>query len=162
MSRSCYSDEFGDEFPGQLELYRANVERSMRSRAGQQRLIEMRDALLTMTVKELVSDSFVSDTGACCGLGSWAIAKCDGDVTAAKGMVPTDGDDHDTFEALSKHGWPKLVVFEMIYENDESSRWRSKNFTPAMRYDHVLHMLNRWIVTTDALQSTPERSDIHG
>lgn len=37
MSRSSYSDDFGEDFPNQLELYRANVARSMRGRAGQER-----------------------------------------------------------------------------------------------------------------------------
>ncbi len=38
MSRSCYSDDYGDEFPGQLALFRANVDRSIASKAGQARL----------------------------------------------------------------------------------------------------------------------------
>ena len=73
MSRSCYSDDYGDEFPGQVDLFRANVRRSMRSKAGQARLVELRDALLALPVKELEAETFAAgtrETPKVCALGA--------------------------------------------------------------------------------------------
>ena len=138
MSRSCYSDDYGDDFPGQLNLYRANVERSIRSKAGQARLRELRDALLALPVKALEANTFADgtvDAPKVCALGAWALART-GDPQSAHKMVPTDADDHDTYDALKSHGWPKLVVLESIFVNDEGNYWRSE--TPEQRYARVL------------------------
>lgn len=140
MSRSCYSDDYGDDFPGQLNLYRANVRRSIRSKAGQARLRELRDALLALPVKELEAEIFAEETAKgprVCALGAWALMKT-GDVQAAHDMVPRDADDMETFDALQEHGWPKLVVFEAIYQNDEGRYYVQ---TPAQRYDYML----KWV-----------------
>ena len=59
MSRSHYSDDFGEDFPGQHELYRANVDRSMASRAGRARLAELLEALDRMPIKALHADVFI-------------------------------------------------------------------------------------------------------
>lgn len=141
MSRSCYSDEYGDEFPGQINLFRANVERSIRSRDGQARLRELRDALLALPVKELQPEIFAegaANSPRVCALGAWALAKCGGDVEQAHAMVPSDADDYETWDALQSHGWPKLVVLEAVYMNDEA--WFG-NVTPAERYKRVL----KWV-----------------
>jgi len=124
MSRSSYSDDYGDDFPGQLGLFRANVRRSIRSARGQARLRELRDALLAMPVKELDSDVFVegeASNPAVCALGQWALTKAGGDVESAKEMAGHDPEcDESTAEALAEHGWPRLVVLETIYENDDT------------------------------------------
>lgn len=142
MSRSCYSDDYGDEFPGQLELYRANVQRSLRSKAGQARLRELRDALVTMPTKELHAEIFAEQGASSvrvCALGAWALAKCGGDVEKARAMVPADADDHETYDALKAHGWPRLVVLDAVYMNDEACAWKPES--PAQRYIDVL----RWV-----------------
>ena len=147
MSRSCYSDDFGDDFPGQMELYRANVERSIRGAFGQQRLKELRDALRALPVKELQADIFATGSNEApqvCALGAWALAKCGGDVEKAREMVRSDDDDHDTAEALKSHGWPRLVVFDTIYQNDQE--W-SRFETPARRYERVLAWVESQILT---------------
>lgn len=121
MSRSCYSDDYGDEYPGQLELFRANVERSIRGRAGQARLRELREALLALPVKELEAEMFAGgapEKPRVCALGAWALAKAGGDVERAADMVPGDADDYDTARALGPSGWPRLVVLDAIYVND--------------------------------------------
>lgn len=138
MSRSCYSDDYGDEFPGQIELFRANVDRSMRGYFGQARLRELRDALLALPIKELEADIFAEGTNEAprvCALGAWALAKT-GDINAAHAMVPSDADDYDTWAALQSHGWPKLVVLDTVFQNDAGHYSRSE--TPAQRYTRVL------------------------
>jgi hypothetical protein len=144
MSRSCYSDDFGDEFPGQLNLFRANVERSIKSKAGQARLIELRDALLALETKRLEAGIFAepsNDGPRVCGLGAWALAKCGGDAEKAHVMVPRDADDLDTYDALKRHGWPRLVVMEAVYVNDEGGYFY-RHETPEQRYSRVLKWVN--------------------
>ena len=167
MSRSCYSDDYGDDFPGQLALYRGNVARSIRSKAGQARLRELRDALLALPIKELHQNIFVTGSNErpqVCALGAWALAKCGGDATAAAGMVPADADDQETHSALARHGWPKLVVYDAVFENDDDRRIydtvegplrypgdygplrRAREETPSERYARVLRWVEEQIV----------------
>jgi hypothetical protein len=133
---------------------------SLRSKAGQARLRELRDALLALPVKELHAETFADGTNEApqvCALGAWAWWKKQGDIAAAREMVPADADDAETFDALAPMGWPKLVVFDAIYWNDETryvyetfegpSRWPTfshdgvrygREETPAERYARVL------------------------
>jgi hypothetical protein len=145
MSRSCYSDDYGDDFPGQLALYRANVSRSIKSRTGQARLRELRDALLALPTKALEAETFAEGAGEAprvCALGAWALAKC-GDIEQAHAMVPSDADDHETADLFESHGWPRLVVLDAIYMNDEGGDYKE---TPAERYARVLGWVERQIV----------------
>jgi hypothetical protein len=142
MSRSSYSDDYGDDFPGQINLFRANVDRSIKSRNGQARLLELRAALVAMPVKELEAEIFAEgsqESPRVCGLGAWALARCGGDVEKAHGMVPRDADDTETSDVLRSFGWPKLLVYEAIYQNDEGS-WRVE--TPVDRYRRMLAWVN--------------------
>ena len=169
MSRTSYTDDYGDDFPGQINLFRANVRRSMRSRAGQQRLRELRDALLALPEKELYPQVFVEgprESPAVCALGAWALKKADGDADAASSMVDADPDygwDVEAADQLAPHGWPKLVVLETVYQNDEEcgvrevihgpatrhGSWpvvRFRDETPAERYARVLRWVESHIV----------------
>jgi hypothetical protein len=114
VSRSCYSDDYGDDFPGQLELYRANVARSIAGARGQARLRELRDALLAMPEKKLAAALFAPPSGEACALGAWAKRH----VQDADAVAHFDGDDNDTAELLKGYGWPRLVVMDLVYEND--------------------------------------------
>jgi hypothetical protein len=147
MSRSNYTDDYGDDFPGQLALYRANVKRSMRSRAGQARLRELRDALLALPVKALEYETFVDPFATephVCALGAWALAKTGNAIEAAK-LVGEGADDDVTAEALGPLGWPHLVVRDIIYLNDEASY---NVETPAQRYTRMLGWVSSQIVET--------------
>lgn len=148
MSRSSYSDDFGEDFPNQLELYRANVARSMRGRAGQARLRELRDALLALPVKELHESVFARGTAEhpqVCALGAWALRRAGGDPVSAAALVPSDADDGDTAHELAPLGWPDLVVRDIIYENDLGG-YRNALETPAERYTRVLAWVESQIV----------------
>jgi hypothetical protein len=179
MSRSCYSDDYGGDFPGQMELYRANVERSMRGKVGQARLRELRDALLALPVKELQAETFAGGTREApqvCALGAWALAKCNGDPDEAARMVPGDADDRETYRCLRAHDWPKLVVLDAVFVNDDTHyrydsvegpaqspyayygngtpvRYR-RDETPAERYQRVLAWVEK--------QLTPPEVPSHG
>lgn len=147
MSRSCYTDDYGDDHPGILNLFRANVRRSIQSRAGQARLCELRAALLALPVKALEADIFAegsNDVPRVCALGAWALAHADGNVQQAHALVPRDADDHETHAGLKAYGWPRLVVLETVYQNDDGDVWRAE--TPEQRYARVLRWVEREIV----------------
>lgn len=114
MSRSGYRDDYGDDYPGQLELYRANVARSIRGKAGQARLRELREALLALPEKRLADDLFAPATGEACALGVWAKRH----MPDAEAVQKFDGDDDDTARLLKPFGWPNLVVRDLVYIND--------------------------------------------
>lgn len=139
MSRTHYSDDYGEDFSGQLELYRANVDRSMSSARGRVMLREILGALDAMPVRELYADVFVEtrDTpeaddrqtmapkGAACGLGAWAIDKLGPDRASALFADPVPSS-VEIAARLKVLGWPALVVHEIVYENDhEDHRWRN-------------------------------------
>ena len=146
MSRSSYTDDYGEDYPGQLELYRANVERSMRGKAGQARLRELRDALLALPVKELHDGIFAAGTPekpAVCALGAWALKRAGGDPAKAAEMAgPSPEEDTETAAALAAHGWPRLVVMDTIFMNDDVGRHE----TPAERYARVLAWVESQII----------------
>ena len=146
MSRSSYSEDFGDEFPGQIDLFRANVRRSFRSKIGQQRLRELHAALLALPKKELYPNIFVEaheDGPHVCALGAWMLAKCDGDVTRASSVISKrwEIDDEEILQALQTFAnWPKLVVYDTVWENDEGSAYWIKE-SPAARYERIV----KWV-----------------
>lgn len=181
MSRSSYSDDFGEDFPGQLELYRANVERSMRGKAGQARLRELREALLALSVQELHDGIFAAGTAdkpAVCALGAWALHQAGGDpAKAAPFAGPSPDEDEATADALGAHGWPRLVVLDTIFQNDHDyyvyetfegppTRWQTYDWpmrrgrpeTPAERYTRVLAWVESQIVEPPAERRTQRRA----
>jgi hypothetical protein len=138
MSRSNYSDECGH-----MELYRGNVERSIKSRRGQERLRELKEALLALPAKALQADVFVGlAPGEVCALGAWALAHA-ANTEEAAAMVPRDADDFVMARALEGRGWPKLLVWEAVYINDEAN-WGEE--TPEHRYARILAWVEENIV----------------
>lgn len=146
MSRSHYSDDYGDDFPGQTDLYWANVDRAFFSRAGRAKLAELLATLDAMPVRELYPDIFVetrerpavdpwphlapdddaraeiAPKGAVCALGAWA-ASALGPEKAAALFASPEPDSIAMGEALARLGWPKLVVHEIVFENDDQERY---------------------------------------
>jgi hypothetical protein len=66
MSRSGYSD---DDEDGTLGLYRANVDRTIKGKRGQEFLRELAAALDAMPEKLLICQELVTEDGDCCTLG---------------------------------------------------------------------------------------------
>jgi hypothetical protein len=86
MSRSGYSDDCDE--PYLLNLYRANVDRTIAGKRGQAFLREMAAALDAMPVKELVADDIVRDENHVCAIGSVALAR----KMDVANVDPYDGD----------------------------------------------------------------------
>ena len=121
MSRSGYSEDC--EF---LNLYRANVDRTIAGKRGQAFLHEMAAALDAMPVKELIAGELVSEEGECCALGSVALAR-------GKDVSQVDGSEPDDVAAV--FGITRLLVADVAYENDDGDRnFGRSHETPAARW----------------------------
>jgi len=107
MSRSGYTD---DDEDGRLNLYRANVDRTIAGKRGQAFLREMAAALDAMPVKELVAGDIVRDDGHVCAIGSVALAR---KLDVSK-LDVYDGD-----EVGKTFGITRILACEIAYENDE-------------------------------------------
>jgi hypothetical protein len=116
MSRSGYSDECEQ---GALNLFRANVDRTIAGKRGQAFLREMAVALDAMPVKELVAGDIVRDDGHVCAIGSVALAR---KLDVSK-LDVYDGD-----EVGKTFGITRILACEIAYENDEHRQ-----------YDHEAH-----------------------
>lgn len=124
MSRFNYSDE--EEFGGQFALWRANTERCLTGKNGQKALRDMREALLALPDKMLISDVLYDDNGLVCAVGAYGkyigadLSKFD----------PEDATD----EAGEAMGLPFRVAWSLVEMNDMIFDTE----TPEERYTKVL------------------------
>ena len=125
------SDE--EEYGGQYKLWQANCRRSIKGAKGQQALRELRDALLALPGKRLISGALERD-GEFCAIGAYA---------KAKGVDLTDFDpeDNNHDEAGIEAGMPHLVAWTVVFENDEAGPWSGE--TPEARYERMLRWVER-------------------
>ena len=107
MSRSGYSDDFEDNW-AQI-CWRGAVASSIRGKRGQALLVELRDALDAMPVKELISNKFVVE-GSFCALGVVGMAR----GIDLRGIDPEDAD-----EVARQFNIAKPLAREIVYMNDE-------------------------------------------
>jgi len=109
MSRSGYSEDC--EY---LELYRANVDRSIGGKRGQAFLREMIESLDAMPQRELAEVIFVDeDSGECCALGA---------VALSRGVEnPGRLNYEDPQEAGYVLGIPWMIACEVAHENDDGA-----------------------------------------
>lgn len=140
MRIHCAEEE---DFPGQAELWAANVERSLKGKRGQASLRELETALLALPEKQLIADDLQDATGRNCALA--ALAKLKG-VDIPKLAEPEDEYDeiavHDQMVSLGERlGVPRLVATEIVYRNDDD--WRPKRETPEERYQRMLRWTQR-------------------
>lgn len=132
MSRSGYSDDCEN-----LNLYRANVARSISGKRGQAFLAELAETLDAMPVKELLADVFVSDDGDCT-LGTVCRQR-----KIDTSNLDTEYGDWQGHEWLGKQlGIAACMVAEIEFENDERGGFL-KNETPAGRWKRI----REWVST---------------
>lgn len=105
MSRSGYCED-GDY----LELYRANVERSLASKRGQKFLIELIQILDSMPEKKLIAGELIDEQGQCCTIGA---------VCKAKGIDVKNIDYYDGEQVGNAVGISEIMAREIEFENDE-------------------------------------------
>ena len=122
MSRSGYTDD-----APHLELYRANVRRTIHSKRGQQFLAELLATLDAMPEKVLIDRELMDAGGAVCAIGA---------VCKARGM-DVSRVDYDNPEAVGNVvGISRIMAAEIEYENDEGN-WRERYETPEQRWERM-------------------------
>lgn len=130
MGRSGYSDDYGDDEPGLLNLYRHAVHRAIAGARGQSLLRRLRDALDAMPVKRLITDAIKDDSGDVCALGA---------LDPSAPVYDAEDDDYgDHATLLAAHfGVARALASEIVYMNDEAFAWRCREETPEQRWSRM-------------------------
>lgn len=126
MSRSGYSDDCK-----YIALYRRAVGNALSSKRGRSFLLELRDALDAMPVKELARGVLNDIDMGCCALGA---------VARARGMDTSDIDPDWREQVGKRFGIAPCMAAEIAYENDLNDYSRP-NETPTQRWKHM----RRWV-----------------
>lgn len=131
MGRSGYRD-YLDDYPGQMELYRATVEKAIGGKRGQAFLRELIAALDAMPEKRLIEEELVTEQGEVCALGC---------VGKARGLAMEDLDTTD-HELLGKaFGIARTMCAEIAFVNDDDFSQKGTQ-TPEQRWARV----RKWAV----------------
>ena len=109
MSRSGYSDDYGDDDPLALGRYRAQVMSAIRGKRGQALLRELLAALDAMPDKRLVAGELEAD-GQFCALGV---------VGQARGLNLATIDTYDVESLGPKFNIAEQLAREIMWVNDE-------------------------------------------
>ena len=138
MSRSGYSEDCET-----IQLYRANVERSIQGKRGQALLRELKDALLALPEKKLCSEFFANtQTGEVCALGAVALhRKIKSGMSVVEAIKEIDAkypEGEDARSAAKEFNIAECLAAEITFVNDEM--WNYKD--DESRYDGVL----KWVL----------------
>lgn len=109
MSRSGYSDDYGDDDPLALGRYRAQVASAIRGKRGQALLRELLAALDAMPDKQLVAGELEAD-GQFCALGV---------VGQARGLNLASIDTYDVESLGPKFNIAEQLAREIMWVNDD-------------------------------------------
>ena len=118
-----YRDE--EDFPGEFELWQANVHRSLHGKRGQTELRELEAALLALPVPRLIYGTLTDDDGGICAIAAYG---------RHKGVdLSTFDAEEDSVDVGIIGGMPRLVAWQIVELNDSGRRE-----TPEERYVRVL------------------------
>jgi hypothetical protein len=109
MSRSGYSDDYGDDDPLALGRYRAQVNSAIRGKRGQALLRELLAALDAMPEKRLVAGELEAD-GQFCALGV---------VGQARGLNLASIDTYDLDSLAPQFNIAEQLAREIMWVNDD-------------------------------------------
>lgn len=130
MSRSGYSDDYGDDSNWAMITWRGAVKSAMRGKKGQRFLREMLAALDRLGGnRRLIADDLARSTGEVCAIGA---------VGKARGMDMSRLDPEDRESVASAFGIAPALAAEIVYENDEGGSYKE---TPSERFDRM----RRWV-----------------
>jgi len=132
MSRSGYSDDADN-----LNLYRGNVERVLRSKRGQTFLRELAVQMDAMPEKVLIAEELVNEAGACCTMGVVCKAR-----NLDVGKICYDDPD----SVATALGINHMMAAEIAYMNDE---YTYNPETPASRWERM----RKWVSDNLAAQT---------
>ena len=141
MSRSNYSDDCEN-----LELWRANVERTIAGKRGQALLKELEAALTALPEKALISaDMARPEDDSVCALGAVAlkrgIEKGKDRLTVLKEIAEKFPEGCEAEELADDFNISSMLAREITYVNDELARG-----SPQERYEYVLKWARKQIV----------------
>lgn len=136
MSRSGYSDDYGDDDPLALGRYRGAVRSAIRGKRGQAFLREMRDALDAMPEKTLAASVLVGECGECCAMGS---------VALARGIDVSSVDPEDPDRVAAVFGINEKLAREIAYENDDTYFHKSDE----ARWQYMRKWVERHIIPAE-------------
>ena len=136
--RVMYTED--EEYPGEFDLWNANCRRSLQGRNGQKALRALKDALLSMPVKELQMDLLVEPSGQTCAIGARMIQKkVDRGMSREKAIRECAAEDASEVQEIGiKLGMPPLVAWSVAVENDYSRKQ-----SPKERYRHMLDWVKK-------------------
>jgi hypothetical protein len=159
--RISYSDE--EDYPGQFELWQANVTRSLKGKNGQRVLRELESALLALPGRRLIDGMLQDADGEVCALG--ALAKHKGHALVADKRSKSEYDEIDLSGEMEEFGvelgMPRLVAWKVVEKNDIAFegrelitcegpyRWPAErpktmvSITPEIRYEKMLAWVQR-------------------
>lgn len=132
MSRSGYTDDYGDDYPGQMDLYRAAVDRAIKGKRGQQFLRELAAAMDAMPEKVLIADALQDADGCFCALGV---------VGHARGLDLTKVDPEDAHAVSKMFNIAESMAREIVFTNDDDFDYSNVSETPEKRWQRV----RRWV-----------------
>lgn len=149
-------DHEGDEwFPNQWWLYEANMQRCFSGVAGQQKLREVREALLALPRKRLISTRLADEQGDVCLVGALALHKAEDPKTELQLLaehITEEMAEWDSYEVEQRTlgtgktlGLKETMVVELSYTNDNSHR----DQTPEERYERVLAWVDSLILEVE-------------
>lgn len=138
MSRSNYSDDCEN-----LELWRGNVERTIKGKRGQALLKELEAALLALPERALCANDVANpEDGTVCALGAVALKRKleKGAVLpeALKRIAEEFPEGCEAEELADAFKISSMLAREITYINDEDGRYDEK---PQDRYERVL----KWV-----------------
>lgn len=134
MSRSGYTDDFGDD--NSCYLYRGTVTRAIRGKRGQAFLRELAAAMDAMPEKRLIAHELVTGAGEMCTIGV---------VCKSRGIDVSGVDVEDADRVGLLVGIARSMAAEIEYENDEAGR---HDETPEQRWTRM----RKWV--SDNMQAT--------
>lgn len=124
MSRSGYSEDYDEQFPNALELYRSSVWQATKGKRGQSFFKALVAALDAMPEKALISDELESSYGVC------AI----GALGKARGVRMDDIDPEQADIVAERFNIAECLAREVVWMNDE---FGSHNETPEARWSRM-------------------------
>ncbi len=155
MSRINYQDD--EDYPGQFNIWNANVLRSVKGRAGQLALRELEAALLALPTKRLIRGA-LADDGEVCAVGCLVLAlRVKAGEDRAEVLTELEASDPDDDEAAQRLatplGIPHMVGWKLVALNDIElkDRWqlggqRFEDVTPEERYMEILAWVQEHIL----------------
>ena len=111
MSRSGYSDDYGDDDPLALGRYRAMVASATRGKRGQALLKDILIGMNGMPVKRLIKEELEQSDGAVCAIGA---------AGKLRGVDMSGLDPEDAETVAGRFNIADCLAREIVWMNDES------------------------------------------